>query len=144
MITSNLAKQNDVIKYKGNTLLAHDEKMSPMLEDIVLLDAVREIDVRLPAYVRTFYTHKMSKTDILMDFKNDILNNVPKFLQELDNNEHLHAKTPDDADPTMAAFRQRPRGQGLRGETFFQEMNKVDFFSIIFSLHTSTWKAVQK
>jgi hypothetical protein len=108
MITSNHAKQNDVIKYKGNMQLAHDEKMSPMLEDMVLLDAVREIDVRLPAYVRTFYTHKMSKTDRLMDFKNDILNNVPKFLQELDNTEHLHAITTDDADPT----RQRQRGQG--------------------------------
>ena len=78
-ITGNLAKQDDVIKYRGNMRLGQDEKMSPMLEDIVLLDVVREIDARLPAYVRTFYTHKMSKSDRLMDFKNDILNNIPKF-----------------------------------------------------------------
>jgi hypothetical protein len=84
MITSNLAKQNDVLKYKNNHIMAQDEKMTPMLEDIILLDVVREIDSRLPAFIRTFYTHKMSMTDKLMDFKNDIFNNIPKFLGGLE------------------------------------------------------------
>ena len=68
MITSNLARANDVIKYKNNTVMIEDEKMSPMLEDLVLLNVVREIDSRLPAFIRTFFTHKMSKTDKLMYF----------------------------------------------------------------------------
>ena len=91
LITGNLAKKNDVIKYKGNVGLSEDEKMSPMLEDLVLLDAVREIDARLPAHIRAFYTHKMSPSDKLMNFKNDIFTNIPKFLQELDKDENLEA-----------------------------------------------------
>ena len=64
-------------------------KMSPMIEDLVLLNVVREIDSRLPAHIRTHYTHKMSKSERLMDFKNDIMNNVDKLMQELDKEESL-------------------------------------------------------
>ena len=120
MITSNLAKQNDVIKYKNNLILAQDEKMSPMLEDVILLDVIREIDQRLPAFIRTFYTHKMSKTDRLMDFKNDIFNTIPKFLQDLDKEEQLGSFKSHDTEPALSAFRQgnsyrNPRGRGGGG-----------------------------
>ena len=120
LITSNLAKNGDVIKYKDGFVLQQDEKVSPMLEDIILLDVIREIDARLPAHIRTFYTHKMSKTDKLMDFKNDILNNIPKFLQELDKDEHLNAVRASDIDPSMAAFRQNnfTRNQNKSGGAF--------------------------
>ena len=66
MITNNLSRRNDVIKFKDNLTLVQDEKMSTMLEDLVLLNTIREIDPRLPAHVRSHSAHKMSK---LMDFK---------------------------------------------------------------------------
>ena len=63
--------------------------MSPMLEDMVLLNVVKEIDPRLPSHVRSHYALKMSKSEKLMDFKSDIMTNIPKFLQELDKEEQL-------------------------------------------------------
>ena len=86
IISNNLAKTGDVIKYKNNEALTHDEKFSPMLEDIILLDVVREIDPRLPSFVKTHYFHKMKKEERLMDFKTDILINVPHFLEQIEAN----------------------------------------------------------
>ena len=115
MITSNLAKQNDVLKYKNNHVMAQDEKMTPMLEDIILLDVVREINSRLPAFIRTFYTHKMSMTDKLMDFKNDIFNNIPKFLEDLNKDEQLSSIKTKEVEPVLSAFRNPRGGGGWRG-----------------------------
>eukprot|EP00092_Neocalanus_flemingeri_P087280 GFUD01110119.1.p1 GENE.GFUD01110119.1~~GFUD01110119.1.p1 ORF type:complete len:383 (+),score=89.10 GFUD01110119.1:253-1401(+) len=89
MITNNLSRKEEVIKFKNNLRLTEDERMTPMLEDMVLLNVLKDIDPRLPSHIRTHYTLKMSKTDKLMDFKNDIMTNIPKFLQELDKEEHL-------------------------------------------------------
>ena len=81
IISNNLAKAGDTIKYKNNEVLDHDEKFSPMMEDIILLDVIKEIDSRLPAFVKSHYFHKMKKNDHLMDFKTDILISVPHFLE---------------------------------------------------------------
>ena len=123
MITSNLARRNDVIKYKNNTIMAEDEKMSPMLEDMVLLNVVREIDPRLPAFIRTFYTHKMSKADKLMDFKNDIFTNIPKFLVDLEKDEQLASISPTNIHPSLSAFKQRGRGN-TRGRGYNPRVTK--------------------
>ena len=61
-----------------------DEKFSPMLDDIVLLNVIREIDYRLPNIIKSFYFHKMAREERLMDFKTGILLNIPNFLRELD------------------------------------------------------------
>ena len=87
IISNNLAKTGDTIKYKNNEVLANDEKFSPMLEDIILLDVIKEIDIRLPAFIKSHYFHKMKRDEHLMDFKTDILINVPHFLELLDNSE---------------------------------------------------------
>ena len=47
VICNNLGKTGDTIKYKDNAQLQTDEKMTPMLEDIVLLNAVEIIDKSL-------------------------------------------------------------------------------------------------
>ena len=52
LIVNNLSKKQDTIKYKNNLVLVEDECMMAMLEDIILLDAVREIDSRLPAHLK--------------------------------------------------------------------------------------------
>ena len=90
MVSNNLAKSGDVIKYKNNEPLTADEKMTPMLEDIILLDVIKEIDPRLPQFVKSHYNHKMKKEERLMDFKADILVSIPSFLEQiesLDNNQ---------------------------------------------------------
>ena len=88
IISNNLAKQGDVLKYKNNEVLDNDERFSPMLEDIVLLDVIREIDSRLPMVVKNFYFHKMKKDERLMDFKTDILLNIPHFLEQLNSGDN--------------------------------------------------------
>ena len=104
VISNNLAKAGDVIKYKDGEVLAQDEKMSPMLEDIILLNVIAEIDPRLPTFVKTHYNHKMKKEERLMDFKADILVNIPSFLEQLDVAENNSIKD----DPSLNAFKQTP------------------------------------
>ena len=87
IVVNNLAKARDVIKYKNNEILDRDEKMTPMLEDIVLLNVISEIDARLPTFVKNHYNHKMMPADRLMDFKTDILINIPSFLSDIEKNE---------------------------------------------------------
>ena len=65
----------------------NDEKMMPMLEGIVLLNVIREIETRLHTFVKQHYNHKMKDKDRFMDFKTDLLIDIPKFLEEIDNNE---------------------------------------------------------
>ena len=87
LIINNLSKNGDVIKYKNDLVLREDEKMSPMLEDLVLLNVLREIDPRLPAFVKVHYNHKMQENDKIMDFKSDMMNNIGSFLEQLDSSE---------------------------------------------------------
>ena len=47
IVSNNLAKQGDIIKHKNNETLEHDEKFSPMFEDMILLNVIRDIDQRL-------------------------------------------------------------------------------------------------
>ena len=82
IVCNNLGKTGDAIKY-NNTALQSDEKMTPMLEDLVLLNAVGMMDQRLPGFLKTHYNHKMKEDDRLMDFKSDIMVNIPKFLEQL-------------------------------------------------------------
>ena len=83
IIANNLAKNGDILKYKNNERLEQDEKFTPMLEDIILLDTIREIDSRLPNLIKNFYFHKMKNEERLMDFKTDILLNIPHFIEQL-------------------------------------------------------------
>ena len=92
VIINNLSKSGDVIKYKNNHVLTEDEKLSPMLEDIILLNVLKEIDPRLPAFAKIHYNHKMQNTDKLMDFKTDILLNVGTFLEQMDTAEQNSMK----------------------------------------------------
>ena len=76
IIVNNLSKAGEIIKYKNEQPLARDEKMTPMLEDMILLNVLREIDYRLPNFIRNHYNHKMQHDDKLLDFKSDMLTNV--------------------------------------------------------------------
>ena len=114
VVSNNLAKQGEIIKYKNNEIMDNDEKFSPMLEDLVLLNAVKEIDTRLPGVIKSFYFHKMKSNERLMDFKTDILLNVPRFLEQLESN--------CDDNPSLCAFKQNQQKRRFnynkKAETF--------------------------
>ena len=104
LIVNNLGKNGDTIKYKGNEVLASDEKMTPMLEDVILLNVIQEIDPRLPAFVKTHYNHKMKHDDRLMDFKSDIMVNINTFVEQLESTETINSFKEDSV--KLNAFRQ--------------------------------------
>ena len=64
-------------------ILAEDEKLSPTFEELILDNFLGLIDTRLPRHVRCHYFELMEEEDSLMDYKNDILDKVPSFLEEM-------------------------------------------------------------
>ena len=54
-------------------------------------------------------------TDKLMDFKNDIFNNIPKFLEDLNKDEQLGSIKTKEVEPVLSAFRNPRGGGGWRG-----------------------------
>ena len=82
--------------------------MTPMLEDLVMMNVLSLIDSRLPAFIRSHYNHKMKDDEKLMDFKADILVNIPSFLETIEVNEqNCSIKGGDHC--TLNAFKQKPR-----------------------------------
>ena len=78
-----------------------DERLSPTLEDMILLIVLGLLDARLPKYVKSHYALKMENSR-LMDFKADIFANIIKFVDQIDTLEQFSAfkvETPD-----LAAF----------------------------------------
>ena len=112
-ISNNLAKNGDTIKYKDNLELTEDERMTPMLEDLVLINVIGMIDARLPAFVRSHYNHKMKNDDKLMDFKADIFVNIPSFLESLEVSEQNSSIKEEDS-ASLKAFRQNQKFQKNR------------------------------
>ena len=102
IVSNNLAKRGDTLKYKNNEELTQDEKMSPMLEDMVLLNVIQEIDPRLPSFIKSHYNHKMKRDERLMDFKSDILVNIPNFLEQIETTDNNSIKE----ESTLKAFKQ--------------------------------------
>ena len=66
-------------------ILTEDEKLSPTFEELILDNVLGLIDTRLPRHVRSHYFELMEEQDSLMDYKNDILDKVPSFLEEMKN-----------------------------------------------------------
>ena len=95
IIMNNLAKTGDVIRYKSATLLTANEIMGPTFKDIILLQVINLIDTRLPQHIRNVYSHKIDQNLRLMDFKSDILVNIPKFRREIEEREQLSAMRTD-------------------------------------------------
>ncbi len=81
-----LKKKGDVILWQDNTVFEEDEKLSPTFEELILANVLGLIDVRLLGHVKDKYYQRIGDARSLMDYQEDILNNVIKFLRELDNN----------------------------------------------------------
>jgi len=83
LVTGSLKKKGYTITWLNNMILAEDEKLSPTFEELILDNVLCLIDSRLPRHVRCHYFELMEEEDSLMDFKNDILDKVPSFLEEM-------------------------------------------------------------
>ncbi len=88
-----LKKKGDVILWQNNTVLEEDEKLSPTFEELILTNVLGLIDIRLLGLVRDKYYLRIGDARSLMDYQEDILNNVIKFLPELDTNLPSVSKT---------------------------------------------------
>ncbi len=87
-VMANMKKQGDVIAWKNNAVLIADEELSPSLEDLILSNVLRRIDVRLPGLVRTQFRHLVRMSGSLMDYKEEILASVPSFLDQIEMMSH--------------------------------------------------------
>ena len=83
LVTGSLKKKGYTITWQNNMILAEDEKLSPTFEELILDNVLGLIDTRLPRHVRSHYFELMEEQDSLMDYKNDILDKVPSFLEEM-------------------------------------------------------------
>ena len=83
-IMENLKPSGTTIKWKNNKTLTSAESLTPTFEDHILLSVLQLIDNRLPLKVREVYGPRMDNTKFLMDFKQDILTNVSKMIEDLE------------------------------------------------------------
>ena len=86
-IMENLKPTGTTIKWKNNLQLATAEALTPTFEDHILLSVLQLIDNRLPMKVREIYGPRMDDTKFLMDFKQDILTNVSKMIDDMEAND---------------------------------------------------------
>ena len=108
LVMAYTAKRDDVIKWSGETMPS-DEKLSPTLEDMILLIVLGLIDPRLPGYVKSHYALKMENSR-LMDFKTDIFTNIHKFIDQIDTMEQFGAFKVQS--PNLSAFNKYKQNRG--------------------------------
>ena len=82
-----------------------------MLEDLILLNVLREIDPRLPGFIKAHYNHKMQRDDKLMDLKSDMLVNVPSFIEQINGDEQNNSIK---STASLNTFKQQKFGNGRR------------------------------
>ena len=85
-IMENLKPKDTVVAWKSLTM-PNNEVLSPTFEDHILISVLQLIDNRLPAKVREIYGPRMDNKKFLMDFKQDILTNTAKMLEDMESNE---------------------------------------------------------
>ena len=107
VVMNNMAQKDDPIKYR-NKVQSSNETIGPCFDDVIFINVLTSIDARLPGYIRSAYAHKIDKNMRLMDFKADILVNIPKFLEEMEEKEQLSALKVETA--SLAAFQAGGRG----------------------------------
>ena len=85
LMMGNLGKTGDNIQWQSKTL-TEDEKLSPTMEDLILLNVLSLLHPKLPAYVKELYAHKIGQSKRIMDFKSDILSKAKQYMEEIEEN----------------------------------------------------------
>ena len=83
-ILENLKPAGTTIKWKSNLIMAKAETISPTFEDHILLTTLLIIDKRLPSRIKDIYGPRLEQGVFLMDLKVDILSNVTKILEDIE------------------------------------------------------------
>ena len=114
-ILGNLAKKNDVILWKSQTL-TEDEKITPSHEDLILLNVLTLLHPKLPAFVKEQYGHKMGQDKRLMDFKTEILTKAKQYIQDIDNPQMSNISI-EDPECNYMQTRYQPRNPNFHPRT---------------------------
>ena len=85
LMMGNLGKTGDSIQWQNKTL-TEDEKLSPTMEDLILLNVLSMLHNKLPAYIKELYAHKIGQNKRIMDFKTDILSKAKQYIEEIEEN----------------------------------------------------------
>ncbi len=85
VVIAGLKKKGDTVTWQNNRVLREDEELSPTFEELILDKVLGLIDTRLPGHVRSHYFDLTEGSNSLMEHKNDILDKVPSFLEEMKN-----------------------------------------------------------
>ena len=97
LVVAGLKKKGDNIMWKDGLVLAEDEVLSPTFEELILAVVLGLIDTRLPSHVWDHYHPLLGDTKSIMDYKMDILAEVPSFLNMM--TDELPAVCKGDEDP---------------------------------------------
>ena len=121
-ILENLKPAGTKIKWKKDMALDRQETLSPTFEDHILLSVLNLIDKRLPSKIRELYGPRLEDGKFLMDLKTDILTNVNRIMDDLEEPEiKINAVQEEEDDAYQAAYirsyrgAQRPFRGGYRG-----------------------------
>ena len=114
-ILENLKPAGTVLKWKNNTRLERQEALSPTFEDHILISVLNLIDKRLPAKVRETFGPRLEDGKFLMDVKTDILTNVNKMLEELDESDNKVNAIKQEDEAFQAAYVRPYKGQARGG-----------------------------
>ena len=109
-ILENLKPAGTTVKWKSNLVMTKAETISPTFEDHILLTTLLIIDKRLPGKVKEIYGPRLEQGIFLMDLKVDILSNVTKILDDIEedsNNAAIKVKNQEYQVSYMG-----PRGRG--------------------------------
>ena len=90
-IMANTARAGQTIQHENNRIQAADETLGPAFQDYILYNTIRDIDPRLTKHIQAHYKLKMAAGQRLTDLKADIFANIPKFLEEIQQQESLNA-----------------------------------------------------
>jgi hypothetical protein len=95
IIIRSLKKKGDIIMWQNNKIMTEDEELSPTFEELIFTIVLTLIDTRLPGHVKDEYFHLIRINRSIMDFKTEILDEVPAFLTAIESNHLPQVKTDD-------------------------------------------------
>ena len=111
LVMANTAESGDTIKWNREMLMT-DKKLSPTFEDMILLNVLCLLDLRLPKHIKLHYALKMDNSR-LMDFKTDIFTNIGRSIEQIEGLEQLNALRVEP--PSLAAFNNFNKNRSAAG-----------------------------
>ena len=104
-IINHTSQAGQTIQWNNNQVLAQDEIIGAAFEDHILYSVIALINPRLTEHVQQHYQLKLTLGQRLMDVRADIFINIPKFLEEINNQlGAIQAKQPSQI--SLAAIQQ--------------------------------------